>query len=748
MIAEELIRDFSKVLLNWYPFKKSDKILYVYSQEGIWEEALFQRRLDVDMIELQQLHAYVEAHIGSYSIVVAIRAIEKAEEKIQFLQDARQLLNAEGKLLLGVENRLGIKNFCGERDPYTNGIFDGIENYKKALDTEKSKKGRLFAKNEIIELLEEAGWTDYQFYSVLPGLETPQLIYAEDYLPEENLAVRFFPIYHHPETVFIEEERLYESLIKNGLFHILANSFFVECVKNNHFCEIKHMTASVNRGREKAMLTILYKDHVEKRPIYEEGMRSLQKLSVHSEELRQRGIHTVDGVLEKNRYVMPYMHGEIGICYFERLLRTNIELFLQELDRFREILLKSSEPVEMEDLNDRTGKERAGRLLKKGYFDLVPINCFVIEGEFVFFDQEFCIENYPANALIYRTIDLLYISAPDLNMVYPKEKLWKRYNMEDQIVYLSDLVHDFTVELRNEKELRLFNEHHALNRENAHSNRQRMNFPAIEYQRLFINIFDGLDRKKLVLFGSGNFTKKFLALYGKEYRPVMILDNNPDKWGSDVEGILICSPEEFFKGNTDEYKVLICIKNYLSVFRQLQEASVRNIGIYDTNMEYVNVKKPVKFVEKGEASQELPKKYRVGYIAGVFDLFHIGHLNMFKRAKEQCEYLIVGVVTDEGIRRFKKTESFIPFAERLEIVKSCRYVDEAVAIPENYGSTRDAFRLYHFDCQFSGSDYVENAEWLAEKEFLEKHGAELVFFPYTESTSSTQLKKLIEEKLL
>ena len=121
---------------------------------------------------------------------------------------------------------------------------------------------------------------------------------------------------------------------------------------------------------------------------------------------------------------------------------------------------------------------------------------------------------------------------------------------------------------------------------------------------------------------------------------------------------------------------------------------------------------------------------------------------MFKRAKEQCDYLIVGVVTDEGVRKFKEVEPFVPYEERTEMLRSCRYVDEVVEIPLNYGSTSDAWRLHHFDCQFSGSDYVDNPDWLAEKEFLEKHGAEMVFFPYTQSTSSSKIKELIEKKLM
>ncbi|MDE7014755.1 MAG: adenylyltransferase/cytidyltransferase family protein [Kineothrix sp.] len=149
--------------------------------------------------------------------------------------------------------------------------------------------------------------------------------------------------------------------------------------------------------------------------------------------------------------------------------------------------------------------------------------------------------------------------------------------------------------------------------------------------------------------------------------------------------------------------------------------------------------------DSGEKPQ---KKYHVGYISGVFDLFHVGHLNMFKRAKEQCDYLIVGVVTDDGVRNFKKVEPFVPFEERIEMVRSCRYVDEAVEIPLEYNDTREAYKLYHFDCQFSGSDYIDRPAWISNREFLERNGSELVFFPYTESTSSSKMKALIEKKLI
>ncbi|MBQ5675891.1 MAG: adenylyltransferase/cytidyltransferase family protein [Lachnospiraceae bacterium] len=304
---------------------------------------------------------------------------------------------------------------------------------------------------------------------------------------------------------------------------------------------------------------------------------------------------------------------------------------------------------------------------------------------------------------------------------------------------------EFLNTLRNEQELRTFHEKYRRNYQNVHTNRQRLNYSADEYERLFVNIFDGLERKKVILFGSGVFAKKFLELYGSEYTISAVLDNNSEKWGTCFYGIEIQSPDVLKELDKDEYKVIICIKNYLGVIRQLQGLGVKHLGIYDTNKSYKqNIKREQRVICKQNAEV---KKYQTGYIAGVFDLFHIGHLNMFKRAKEQCEYLIVGVVSDDGVKKHKKVEPFIPFEERIEMVRSCRYVDEAVEIPLNYGGTRDAYRLYHFDVQFSGSDYAKDPNWLADQEYLRRHGSDIVFFPYTEQTSSTKIKALIEKKL-
>ena len=133
------------------------------------------------------------------------------------------------------------------------------------------------------------------------------------------------------------------------------------------------------------------------------------------------------------------------------------------------------------------------------------------------------------------------------------------------------------------------------------------------------------------------------------------------------------------------------------------------------------------------------KKYKVGYTTGVFDMFHIGHLNIIKRAKEQCDYLIVGVSTDELVQEYKNKKPIIPFYERCEIVKALEYVDKVVA-QEN----RDKFwawKKLNFDVMFVGDDWKGKSLFVEVEEEFKKVGVDIVYFPYTKDTSSTILRE-------
>lgn len=135
------------------------------------------------------------------------------------------------------------------------------------------------------------------------------------------------------------------------------------------------------------------------------------------------------------------------------------------------------------------------------------------------------------------------------------------------------------------------------------------------------------------------------------------------------------------------------------------------------------------------------KRVKIGYLSGTFDLFHIGHLNLLRRAKKQCDYLIVGV---HSSGKWKGKETFIPLEERKAIVGACKYVDKVVdSCPED----SDAWSLWHYDKLFVGSDYKGTERFKRYEEYFKDKGVEIVYFPYTKSTSSTQLREVISQKI-
>lgn len=134
----------------------------------------------------------------------------------------------------------------------------------------------------------------------------------------------------------------------------------------------------------------------------------------------------------------------------------------------------------------------------------------------------------------------------------------------------------------------------------------------------------------------------------------------------------------------------------------------------------------------------------IGFTSGVFDLFHIGHLNMLRNASSLCDKLIVGVSTDELVESYKGKSPIIPFAERMELVRSIRYVDAAIA-----QETMDKFVLWEklkYKVMFVGDDWYASEKWKELDLKFKKVGVNIVYFPYTKGTSSTLINKILIER--
>ena len=135
------------------------------------------------------------------------------------------------------------------------------------------------------------------------------------------------------------------------------------------------------------------------------------------------------------------------------------------------------------------------------------------------------------------------------------------------------------------------------------------------------------------------------------------------------------------------------------------------------------------------------KKYEIGYTTGVFDMFHIGHLNVLRNSKEQCNKLIVGVSTDEVVLQYKNKLPIIPLEERIEIVRAIRYVDEVVV--QETMDKFEAWKRLQFDAIFHGDDWKNSEMYENYRKQFEQVNVDIVFLPHTDATSST----LLAEKL-
>lgn len=138
------------------------------------------------------------------------------------------------------------------------------------------------------------------------------------------------------------------------------------------------------------------------------------------------------------------------------------------------------------------------------------------------------------------------------------------------------------------------------------------------------------------------------------------------------------------------------------------------------------------------------KKYKVGYTTGTFDMFHVGHLNTLKKAKELCDYLIVGVSTDELVKKYKNKLPIIPLKDRMAIVEAIKYVDKVV-VQESLDKY-DAYLKYNYDVIFHGDDWKDSRLYKETEKKLGEVGVDVIYFPCIPLVSSSYILNRIREE--
>lgn len=240
-------------ILEWYPMEKDCEVLEVGAGCGAITGVLCKKAKQVTAVDLSKRRSLINAHrnqkydnleiyVGNFNIVkdnidkkfdyiTLIGVLEYAayytpteNPFINFLENIKGLLKPEGKVLIAIENKYGLKYWAGVREDHTGGFFDGIEGYVST-----KSKVRTFAKQELEEIIRAAGLTNYEFFYPFPDYKFPQQVFSKEWMPKEGDLTCTKEIYNDSRMLLFDETAVTNQIIKDGMFDVFSNSFFVEC---------------------------------------------------------------------------------------------------------------------------------------------------------------------------------------------------------------------------------------------------------------------------------------------------------------------------------------------------------------------------------------------------------------------------------------------------------------------------------------------------------------------------------------
>lgn len=424
-------------ILNWYEFSKNANILQIGANLGEITGLLCQKAEKVVAIEqnVKKAEGIAKRYEKSDNLEVVVGNLEDIIlepifdyvilENPNQITYAKKWIKAEGIILLMTNNRFGISYFAGAS-------FQG-----KIYDTFLKEKAELYGKKEIEKLLQQEGFNHYQFYYPLPNYKMPNVIFSEQYMPNESTTKLMYNImYEKGSVVVFDELKALKQITKNGLFDFFVNSYLVEIrnAENTEKNPIRFVSFNNNRKEKYQLTTIIYQDKVKKKQINEKAKKHMENMELNTKNLTKLGFHMIDKI-EENEIISPYIQGDtFDKLIADWLLQGQAEKACEMIEKWysyiKERLLKNKHsecnpnivatPEEIEGLT----------ILKNGYIDLVFENTFYQNEEFLFFDQEWYADGIPIEFLLYRAIQNLYTYYMEIEEKYPKKQLLKKLGLK------------------------------------------------------------------------------------------------------------------------------------------------------------------------------------------------------------------------------------------------------------------------------------------------------------------------------
>ena len=430
-------------VLQGYPFRKGASLLEI-AQEP------FAERYAPQCIRT----AWTDLPDGPgepcFDYIVCLEEMEKAGDPAGFIRSLLSFLKPDGTLILGADNRFGIRYFCGSKEKHTgipflgiNGYFDGMEEYLPR-QWQRKTPGRSFSRRELEEFLLAAGARNYKFYYPVPDLCMPQMICTDAAIPYGEIRERLNDYDYADPSMLGLEHRLFDEIAAANAFSFLANSFLIEIRPQGPAADAEFVMITADRGKERSAATVLCAgNRVIKRALYPEGEKSLRTLYEHTRELEAAGVPVVPCAIKEDEnglfLEMPRISSEKLSSVLDRIAPSDPETFLRLLDEVYACICRSFR----EKGNGR------GRV----FTDLAPCNCFCTEEGLRFFDQEFVSDDSTCAFSMYRALKYFFSSSLRARQAFDLTEVLERYGITpERIPELEEEEQLFLEKVRNRSE--------------------------------------------------------------------------------------------------------------------------------------------------------------------------------------------------------------------------------------------------------------------------------------------------------
>lgn len=457
-----LLTPIRQNILNWYPFNENSNILEIGAGAGTITGMLCDRAKSVTVVEASKRRAELiyERHnnrdnleiiVGNfnsvpfkkkYDYIVMVGVLEYGKifstgdnPYKTFLEMIASHLNKNGKLLVAIENRNGLKYWCGASEDHLSLPYVGIMGYD-------NYKVKTFGKKELSDLLKSSGFKYQRYYYPFPDYKLPYSIYTDEYIPSSFTLKRDLVFNHDDYGYFLDPTKAIDCVLDNNLLGEFSNSFLVEASIDSDIKKVVNFAKlNTNRNEEYATITKVYEDKVIKEAMFTKGKQHLLNIQKVHQKIENLGVNCAHVEIKNEKLEMNYYKYDTVTDLIEKYAKKSqnkkIKYLIDEVFTYIEKNLTETKKIKEVHNNifDFTFYKGETKFLKIGLIDLNFSNVFVNDNEFILFDQEWYTDELLSFDYVkYFSIKILYEQLPQIEQIIPKNEMFDKYKISAEMM--------------------------------------------------------------------------------------------------------------------------------------------------------------------------------------------------------------------------------------------------------------------------------------------------------------------------